>query len=115
MHPSIFFKLAGVSGALAVGLGAYGAHGFKPSDDYYKMVFQRASNYHMIHTVALLAVPLIPRAPRKNLITGGLFTAGIILFSGSCYMIALSESKTLARVAPYGGFSLIFGWLSLLL
>lgn len=51
-------RLAAVSGAASVALGAYGAHGFKPQDPHFTEVFKRANHYHMIHSLLLLAAPL---------------------------------------------------------
>ncbi|KAL2938543.1 hypothetical protein RDABS01_021992 [Bienertia sinuspersici] len=79
MDPRIWHKAAAISGALAVGLGAYGAHGFKPKDPAYKQVWHTASLYHLVHTAALLAAPMT----KHPHIFGGLMSAGILLFSGT--------------------------------
>ncbi|XP_031568462.1 transmembrane protein 256 homolog [Actinia tenebrosa] len=110
---SIFFKLAGVSGVLGVALGAYGAHGpslNKPGAEKFKEVFKTANLYHLVHTVALLAAPL---AQRPNLV-GGLIFTGMTLFSGSCYVVALSQNRKLGILAPFGGTLLMIGWASFL-
>ncbi|XP_074285109.1 uncharacterized protein LOC141610755 [Silene latifolia] len=110
MDPRVWHKAAALSGILAVGLGAYGAHGFKPKDSTYKQVWQTASVYHLMHTAALLAAP-ITKYPNTF---GGLMTAGIVLFSGSCYAVALLEDRKYSKLAPVGGFAFIAGWASLL-
>mmetsp|Transcript_13461 Transcript_13461/g.42597 ORF Transcript_13461/g.42597 Transcript_13461/m.42597 type:complete len:111 (+) Transcript_13461:106-438(+) len=108
---SAWTKLAGVSGALAVGVGAYGAHGFKPKDPKYEKVFDTASRYHMLHSLALLAAP----SARYPALTGGLLSAGMLTFCGSCYVVAFKEDRAFAKVAPIGGMALIAGWLSFVL
>ncbi|KAG0610245.1 hypothetical protein M758_7G050000 [Ceratodon purpureus] len=106
----IWFKVAAISGMLAVGLGAYGTHMFKPTNPTNKDVWQTASLYHLVHTVALLAAPLTKR-PR---VFGGLLTFGLVAFSGSCYIAALYENRSLSLPAPFGGFGFIGAWASLL-
>ncbi|XP_021766322.1 transmembrane protein 256 homolog [Chenopodium quinoa] len=110
MDPRLWHKVAAISGAVAVGLGAYGAHGFKPKEPAYKQVWQTASLYHLMHTAALLAAP-ITKHPN---IFGGLMSAGIVLFSGTCYSVAYLEDRKFNRLAPIGGFAFIAGWASLL-
>ncbi|KAL9241192.1 hypothetical protein vseg_015329 [Gypsophila vaccaria] len=110
MNGVVWHKAAALSGILAVGLGAYGAHGFKPKEATYKQVWQTASLYHLVHTAALLAAP-ITKYPN---IFGGLMSAGIVLFSGSCYAVALLEDRKYSTLAPVGGFAFIAGWATLL-
>lgn len=110
-----WLKLAGLSGAVAVALGAWGSHRSFPPDDEnkrdLKAVFEAANKYHFYHTIALLAVPL----SRRPVISGSLFLAGTILFSGTLYYNSLSGDKSLNRLAPIGGMTLIVAWLSLIL
>ncbi|GLC34741.1 hypothetical protein PLESTB_001158400 [Pleodorina starrii] len=108
---SIWFRIAAISGATAVGLGAYGAHGFKPKDSYYLEVFRRANNLHMVHSLLLAIAP----STKRPWLVGGLTLAGMALFSGSCYTIALQENRKWAKLAPIGGFTLMAAWLSLAL
>lgn len=114
MAPSgrLFIRVAGVSGLLAVGLGAYGAHVLKPgtAQEHLKLVFETGNRYHFFHTLALLAVPL---TNRPNL-TGSLFCLGMLLFSGSCYGFALTQNETIRRVTPYGGMLLMAAWASMI-
>jgi len=111
VYENLLFRVGAVSGALAVALSAYGSHGFKPSDPYFNKVFQSAQNIHMLHSLLLLTSPLWKN---KNL-TGGLVLVGTLLFSGSCYLVAFTENRSYGKLAPYGGMSLIFGWLTLAL
>ncbi|XP_059158415.1 transmembrane protein 256 homolog isoform X2 [Physella acuta] len=109
----IFFRVAGISGAIAVALGAYGSHVFrqKEVDQRLKETFEIANKYHFIHTLALLAIPLT----RKPLLSGSLMTAGLVLFCGSCYYHAITNNMSIRKVTPYGGFLLIFAWASMAL
>lgn len=92
-------------------LGAYGAHALKPEDPHYKMIFERANHYHMAHSLLLA---LSPVARQSNLVAG-LAVAGIALFSGSLYAVALYENRSYGWAAPYGGFAFMFAWLALAL
>ncbi|XP_038051019.1 transmembrane protein 256 homolog isoform X2 [Patiria miniata] len=114
----IFIRIAGVSGFLAVALGAYGSHGLrkrvllglrKRVDDKTYEVFQTANRYHFIHTLALLAVPMT----RHPTVVGVLLFLGMLGFCGTCYYSALSGSKTLNKFTPYGGMVLMAGWLAM--
>uniref|UniRef100_A0A0B6YXH5 Transmembrane protein 256 homolog n=1 Tax=Arion vulgaris TaxID=1028688 RepID=A0A0B6YXH5_9EUPU len=109
----IFIRIAGLSGALAVALGAYGSHAFRPKegDQKLKDVFDIANKYQFIHTLALLAVPFT----RKPLWTGTLLTVGMSLFCGSCYIHAFTANPTFRKITPYGGFLLIFAWTSMII
>ena len=104
--------------ALAVALGAFGAHGLKDRLDPYSMtVYEKAVFYHFLHALGILLVALLGR-------TGGLSTAGqarvawlllvgIVLFSGSLYVLAVSGVRALGAVTPLGGLAFIAGWLLL--
>jgi uncharacterized membrane protein YgdD (TMEM256/DUF423 family) len=95
---SLWHTLAGLAGASAVGLGAYGAHGFRPADPYFIEVFERANKYHFMGAM-LMAVAPITRRPTW---VGGLAAAGVLAFSGSCYAVALKENRAVGKMAPYG-------------
>ena len=89
---------AGLCGASAVGVGAYGAHGFHPQDPYFEKVFDRANKYHFIGSLLLAIAPMCKRPT----LVGGLAVAGVVAFSGSCYAVAFSEDRALGKLAPYG-------------
>ncbi|KAI1287442.1 Transmembrane protein [Halotydeus destructor] len=108
---SPWVRLAGLSGALAVGLGAYGAHGMKKTTDDRRNVFETANKYHFIHTLALLAVPL---THRPNLV-GTLLVVGTAGFSGTCYFHAMTGDSEIIKYTPYGGMTLIAAWLAMIL
>ena len=108
---------AALSGALAVTLGAFGAHGLRGKIEPRLMeTFQTAVEYQMIHSVALLMVALIISHFGRSLaldISIYAFVGGIILFSGSLYGLALTELRWLGPVTPLGGLFFIVGWLAL--
>lgn len=108
-----FVRLAGLSGAVAVAMGAYGAHAFRDSDasPQLKYTYDTGNKYHFLHTLALLAVPLM----RRPQLSGTLLTLGMVLFCGSCYYHALTGNTAVRRVTPYGGMLLIVGWLTVAL
>jgi len=111
LQGSPFVRLAGLSGAAAVALGAYGAHSFPPEKQEMKRVYDTANFYHFVHTMALLAVPLA----RRPVVSGTLFVGGTTVFCGTIYYHALTEEKKYRKFTPYGGVMLIMGWLSLVL
>jgi len=104
--------------AIAVMIGAFGAHGLRGRlDDYSMNVYERAVLYHFIHALGILIVSILPRAgalsqSRMNWIAG-LLCAGIALFSGSLYVLAISGVRMLGAVTPFGGLSFIAAWVLL--
>jgi len=102
-------RIAAASGALAVALGAFGAHGLHQvlTQNGMVEVWQKAVFYHFIHTVMLFVL-----AERKTSASGPwfFFLAGIVLFSGSLYVLALTNIHWLGAITPLGGVSLIVGW-----
>eukprot|EP00882_Tetradesmus_deserticola_P024772 GHRQ01027094.1.p1 GENE.GHRQ01027094.1~~GHRQ01027094.1.p1 ORF type:complete len:112 (+),score=26.28 GHRQ01027094.1:245-580(+) len=111
MASFFWHKVAGVVGASGVALAAYGSHGFKPADPHFKETFTRANQQQMYHAFLLALAPF----SRRPNVTGGLALAGVLLFSGSCYASALMQDRSYGKLAPYGGFSFMAAWLSLLL
>lgn len=78
-------------------------------------IWKTASHYHLIHSVALAASALHLTGRKRNYVCG-LFTLGMILFSGSCYLIVvLNEKKPLNYLTPFGGILMTCGWLALAL
>ena len=107
--------VGGISGAISVGTGSYAAHGLKGKESYVK-VFETGSRYQLVHSAMLAASPAIcGSSTRASRIAGACFTAGILLFSGSCYAVGVTEDRNNGKLAPIGGFGLIGGWLSLAL
>jgi uncharacterized membrane protein YgdD (TMEM256/DUF423 family) len=110
--------VAAVFLGLAVMLGAFGAHGLRSRLDAYSMdVYEKAVFYHFIHAVGLLIVSLLPRigvlSESRAAWVCWLLIAGILLFSGSLYALAVSGVKALGAITPIGGLSFIAAWLLL--
>jgi uncharacterized membrane protein YgdD (TMEM256/DUF423 family) len=104
--------------ALAVSIGAFGAHGLQGRLDTYSLgVYEKAVFYHFIHALGMLAVPLLVRArlisESAGTWTGWLLLAGIVLFSGSLYVLAITGIRTLGAITPFGGVSFIAAWIVL--
>mgnify|MGYP001560258707 FL=1 len=104
--------LGAVNGFLAVAAGAFGAHALKArlAPDLL-VVFEVGARYHMYHALALLAVAWLASrgAPLAGL-AGGAMLAGIFLFSGSLYAMALTGVRGLGAVTPFGGLAFLIGW-----
>ena len=107
------FRIAAVLGTLVVALGAFGAHGLEDTFETFgtAAIWQTGVFYHAIHAVALLALAASGRAGR--LVTG-LWLAGVIIFSGSLYLMAVTNMRWLGMITPIGGLALIGGWVALI-
>jgi uncharacterized membrane protein YgdD (TMEM256/DUF423 family) len=103
-------RVAAAAGFLAVALGAFGAHGLKAilTQNGTASIWETAVFYHFIHAVMLFVL-----AGRKPLAAGPwwCFLAGIMIFSGSLYLLALTGAHWLGAITPVGGASLLAGWL----
>ncbi|MET0089498.1 MAG: DUF423 domain-containing protein [Candidatus Thiodiazotropha sp.] len=109
--------LAALSGMLLVILGAFGAHALEPRLPADHLVWwQKAVHYQGLHTLALFGTGLLAlqHSSRALHMAGGLFLAGILLFSGSLYVMALTGLRSLGMITPLGGLAFIAGWLALL-
>jgi len=108
--------LAAFTGFTGVALGAFAAHGLKGrlSADYLA-VFQTGTHYQLIHALALFGVGLLALQRPGRLVNcaGALFALGIVLFSGSLYLLTLSGVSALGIVTPFGGVAFLAGWLCL--
>lgn len=114
-----FFALGSLLGALGVALGALGAHALKARLRPERLeTFETAVRYHLVHALALLgASSAATRWPASGLpiAAGWLFLAGILFFSGSLYLLALSDRRWLGAITPLGGVAFIAGWVCLAL
>ncbi|HUB06875.1 MAG TPA: DUF423 domain-containing protein [Myxococcales bacterium] len=111
---SPFLTLGALSGFLAVGAGAFGAHALKArlAPDLLA-IFETGARYQMYHALALVLVALVQvkAAPSALLAwSGWLFVAGTVLFSGSLYVLALSGVRWWGAVTPLGGLAFLAGW-----
>ena len=115
----LFLILGAINAFLAVALGAFGAHGLegKITEKYLK-TWNTAVQYQMFHAIGLFIVAfLAERFSQVNLITtaGWSLFVGIILFSGSLYVLSVSGIKILGAITPLGGVAFLLGWVLLLL
>ena len=117
MNAKHILQITGILGALGVGLGAVGAHGLEDIlvENGRLDTFQTAVNYHFYHTLALFGIGIL--ALVKPSWKGLSFTAwcmilGILIFSGSLYVLSLTGITWLGAITPLGGLSFIFGWCS---
>lgn len=112
-----FFALASILGGLAVALGAFGAHALENRvEERLLEVFETGVRYHFYHALALIAVVVaLNMWPTSNLpaIAGWLFVAGIVIFSGSLYLMTFTGIRMLGAITPIGGVAFIAGWVCL--
>ena len=102
---------AAASGALAVALGAFGAHGLEGVVTAERLATWRTgATYHLAHSVAAALAGLVATQRARALWAGRLFLLGVVLFSGSLYALVLLDLPLLGAVAPLGGLSFIAGW-----
>ena len=111
----LWIFLGAVAGASAVGLGAFGAHALRERlAESALATWQTAVTYQFTHALALLAVAILLRlglgADRSLAIAGAAFFVGMVLFSGSLYLLALGGPRWLGPVTPIGGLAFIVGW-----
>lgn len=111
------FLIASITMALAVAIGAFGAHGVKPYlSEYGTEIYKTGNFYHFIHGIALfIAIYSINNTKKLNIVFYG-FLIGIILFSGSLYFLALKETISFVQswfgaITPLGGLLFIISWL----
>ena len=102
-------RLAALLGLLAVALGAFGAHGLKEILARHETaaIWEKAVFYHFIHAVMLFVLAQREPVPRGPWLS---FFAGIVIFSGSLYLLAVTNARWLGAITPFGGLSFIAGW-----
>ena len=115
MMKSVFLSLGALSALIGVGMGAFGAHGLKTVISPEMLaVYQTGVTYQMWHALGLVGVALIrQQVPDSKLLrwAGWLMFAGIVLFSGSLYALALLNHTWLGMITPFGGVCFIAAWL----
>jgi uncharacterized membrane protein YgdD (TMEM256/DUF423 family) len=115
----IWVRIGAILGLLGVGLGAFGAHGLKEKLQTLgtTATFHTATEYHLYHALALLAVGLLAQAGRPgsalSAVAGWSFLVGILLFSGSLYALAVTGYTKLGAITPFGGILFLVGWIAL--
>jgi uncharacterized membrane protein YgdD (TMEM256/DUF423 family) len=111
---SPLIALGALNAAIAVGAGAFAAHGLRNRLDTRALeIFETAARYQMYHAVAMVLAGVVAtsRAISGAQTAGWIFQAGIVLFSGSLYALALTGIKGLGAVTPLGGIAFLAGWL----
>jgi uncharacterized membrane protein YgdD (TMEM256/DUF423 family) len=103
--------IGAIFGFFAVLIGAFGAHALKGSlTEYGAAVFHTAWEYHALHAIVLLVLPLLPLGEENIKVLAWVFALGIIIFSGSLYALAITETKWLGAITPIGGVLFLVGW-----
>ena len=105
----LLFRIAAVLCFLSVALGAFGAHGLRSTLESRGMldVWNKAVLYHFVHALALLVLALYGAANRS---AWWLLFAGVLIFSGSLYAMALTNLRWLGAITPIGGLCFLAGW-----
>lgn len=118
MNTTRIFQIAAILGALAVALGAFGAHALKELLILNQRLdtFELAVRYQFYHVFALALTGVLSfyYPPGRLYLAAWLFIAGILLFSGSLYLLSLTQIRQVAWITPIGGASFIAGWIVLL-
>ncbi|WP_296272350.1 DUF423 domain-containing protein [Pseudomonas sp. UBA6323] len=112
----LWLLLSAFAGFTGVALGAFAAHGLKHRlTPEYLAVFQTGTHYQLIHALTLFGVGLLALYMPGRLVNlaGGAFAVGILLFSGSLYLLTLSGIGKLGIITPFGGVAFLIGWLCL--
>ncbi|WP_224247818.1 DUF423 domain-containing protein [Hyalangium gracile] len=109
----LWIVLGAVSAFVSVAAGAFGAHGLKarlPAD--LLTIFETGARYHMYHSLGLIAIGLVAQTRPSPLLSaaGWAMLAGILLFSGSLYALALTGVRALGAITPLGGLGFLAGW-----
>ena len=112
----IFLALGSLNAMLAVILGAFGAHGLKTRlTENMLAVYQTGVQYHIYHALGLIVVGLVIMQLQPSIwfkSAGWLMLAGILLFSGSLYILSITQLRWLGVITPFGGTMFIFAWLT---
>lgn len=113
-----WLMIGAISGFSCVALGALGAHSLKNIlDEYGRSIYEKAVLYQMFHTIALFLVGILQHFIKDASfsVAGFAFLVGILLFSGSLYLLATTGTKWLGAITPFGGVAFLFGWLWLMM
>ena len=114
----LFLLLGAINGFLTVALGAFGAHALRGAvEPKLYTAFQTGIQYHGLHALALLIIGLLALRLTTPLISrsGWMMLTGILLFSGSLYLMALTGIRSLGIITPIGGIAFLSGWSMLIL
>ncbi len=107
----MLLAIGAINGAIAVAAGAFGAHALKERlSEKALAVFETGARYQMYHALAIVLCAALAGSVAGARTSGWLFTAGIVVFSGSLYALALSDVKVLGAITPLGGLAFLAGW-----
>jgi uncharacterized membrane protein YgdD (TMEM256/DUF423 family) len=108
---SSLIPIGAINAALSVGAGAFAAHGLRGKIDARMLeVFETGARYQMYHALAMILAGLLAASMPRAATAGWIFQAGIVLFSGSLYALALAEARWLGPITPLGGVLFLVGW-----
>ncbi len=113
---NLFIGLGAFNAFFSVAMGAFAAHKLKASlSDYHLSIIQTAADYQIYHALGLILIGLLYQQSKNRLtaMSGWLMLTGIILFSGSLYLLGLYGTKALGMITPMGGLCLLIAWLML--
>ncbi|MGE6602439.1 DUF423 domain-containing protein [Lysinibacillus fusiformis] len=116
-----FIVTGALHSLLAVAFGAFGAHALKEIlDDYSQGIWETAVQYQMFHATGLLVIGLLMSSKlfgevKQLNLAGIFFNFGIVFFSGSLYVLAISGIKVLGAITPIGGVLFLIGWILIIL
>jgi uncharacterized membrane protein YgdD (TMEM256/DUF423 family) len=117
MMSKVFIILGSLNAFLAVALGAFGAHGLQNKlTEQMLATYETGVKYHMMHALGLILIGIISRYTSSSVLinwSGWLICAGIVLFSGSLYVLSISGIRWLGAITPLGGLCFLAGWLLL--
>lgn len=109
---STLVALGALNAAISVAAGAFAAHGLKERLSTRGLeIFETGARYHMYHALAMVLAGLLVARGVGATGAGWLFQAGIVVFSGSLYALALTDTKVLGAITPIGGLAFLGGWL----
>lgn len=107
----LLVAIGAINAGLAVAAGAFAAHGLRNRLEARALeVFETGARYHMYHALAIILAAVIAASVPGARTAGWLFQAGIVVFSGSLYALALTDVKVLGAITPIGGLAFLVGW-----
>ena len=116
MDRNYWLVIASIAGATGVMAGAFGAHGLKDKVSPEMLaIFETGARYQLLHALALLGIAALSSTGNNRTLSlaGWAFTLGILVFSGSLYLLVLTGARWWGAVTPIGGVALIVGWVML--
>jgi uncharacterized membrane protein YgdD (TMEM256/DUF423 family) len=116
LRMNVWLFVAALNGFIAVAAGAFGAHGLQGRLDAHALsLFETAARYQMYHALAMGLAAIAARGTASAAVTAAsvFFLAGIVLFSGSLYALALTGIRGFANATPFGGLAFLVGWAAL--